>query len=317
MSRAWKRVVALSGGVGGARLVDGLAAVLPPEALTVIVNTGDDFEHWGLHIAPDLDTIMYTLSGLADEAQGWGLAGETFEALAMVERYGGASWFRLGDRDLATHIVRAEAMQGGDTLSEVTRRLFESLGVAPRVLPMADGLRQTFIHTTTMGVLSFQQWLVGQRGAPSVSEVRFEGTRVPAPGVIDAINAAELVVIAPSNPYVSVDPILTLDGVGEAVFARPVIGVSPIVDGKAVKGPLADMIPRLAGRPASAAAVAAHYVARYGARAPRPLDGFVVAAGDADAVDGPRTFETDVIMHGRADRARLATELLQFAEAIA
>jgi LPPG:FO 2-phospho-L-lactate transferase len=309
MSRNWNRVVALSGGVGGARLVDGLAAALPAEALTVVVNTGDDFDHWGMHIAPDLDTVMYTLSGLADEKQGWGVAGETFEALAMVERYGAPAWFKLGDRDLATHIVRTEAMRSGRSLSDVTQQLFRALGVAQRVMPMADGLRQTHIATSTMGVLSFQQWLVGQRGAPPVDEVRFDGTATPAPGVIVAIEAAELVVIAPSNPYVSVDPMLTLDGVRESMAGRPTIGVSPIVGGKAVKGPLADMIPRLANRPASASAVASHYGGL--------LDAFVVAPGDAADVDGPRAFETDIIMHDRADRARLAAEVLGFAEAIA
>jgi len=303
-SRRWRSVVALTGGVGGARLVDGLAQVVPPEALKVIVNTGDDFVHWGLTICPDLDTIMYTLAGLAHPDQGWGLAGETFHALAMVERYGGPAWFRLGDRDLGTHVERTQALARGETLTAITARLCKALGVGPRVLPMADAPRPTRIDTPG-GPLTFQDWLVRERGRPTVTRVWSEGASQPAPGVVEAIDAADVVVIGPSNPYVSIDPILGLDGVRAALARRPVIAVSPIVGGRAVKGPLAGMIESLAGRAPSAAAVAAHYGAL--------LHGFVVEPGDGVGLR-VATRETPVVMRDRADRARLAREVLELAE---
>ncbi len=301
------KVLALSGGVGGARLVDGLAAVLAPDELTVLVNTGDDFVHWGLTICPDLDTVMYTLAGLAHPEQGWGLAGETFNALAMVERYGGPAWFRLGDRDLATHLLRAQALAAGRSLTQVTDELRRALHVGPRLLPMADAPRPTTIETHD-GTLSFQDWLVGKRGAPAVTAVRFGGSPRAADGVLEAIAAADVVVIGPSNPYVSIDPILALDGVRAALAARPVVAVSPIVAGKAVKGPLAGMVATLAGRAPSAAAIAAHYGAL--------LDGLVLERGD-DAPEEIATHATATVMGDRVDRARLAREVLELARRIA
>lgn len=294
------RVVALSGGVGGARLVDGLAAVLAPADLTVVVNTGDDFDHWGLRICPDLDTVMYTLAGLSDRAQGWGLAGESFRTLDAVRRLGGDAWFRLGDQDLGTHLVRTARLRAGEPLSAVTARLCAALEVGARVLPMAEAPRATIIETAD-GDLGFQDWLVRARGAPVVTGVRFEGTRAPAAGVIAAIAAADLVVLTPSNPFVSLDPILTLDGVRAAVAAKPVVAVSPIVGGRAVKGPLAGMLESLAGIAPSAAAVAAHYGGLVG--------GWVVEHGDGAEVPG-RVVETATVMGDRADRARLAVEVL-------
>lgn len=306
----WRSVVALSGGVGGARFIQGLAGVLPAEALTVIVNTGDDFAWWGLDISPDLDTVMYTLAGLAHEGRGWGLDGETFHALGMVERYGDPAWFQLGDRDLATHLVRTQALARGDSLTAVTARLCRGLGVQTRILPMADAPRRTMIDVAgdvagpAPRTLLFQEWLVRERAVPPVARVWFDGTTRPAPGVLDAIAAAELVLIGPSNPYVSIDPIITLDGVRDALAHKPVVAVSPIVAGQAVKGPLADMIPRLAGTAPSAAAVAAHYGAL--------LAGLVVERGDEADVAGPRVLATDTIMHDRAARERLAREVLAF-----
>ena len=294
------KVLALSGGVGGARLVDGLAQVV--DDLTVIVNTGDDFVHWGLTICPDLDTVMYTLAGLAHPEQGWGLAGETWGALAMVEKLGGASWFRLGDRDLGTHLVRTERLEHGDRLTDITADLCRALGVRARVLPMCDGPRPTRLDTAD-GTLDFQDWLVRRRGATPVTRVWSDGLSVPTPEVLGAIAAADVVVIGPSNPYVSVDPILTLDGVRDAIARKPVVAVSPIVGGKAVKGPLAAMIPTIAGREPSAAAIAAHYDGL--------LRGFVVETGDQ--VSGVRTLETSIVM---GDRARLARETLAFAETL-
>lgn len=300
------RVVALSGGVGGARLLDGLQAALPAGALTAIVNTGDDLEHWGLHVSPDVDTVLYTLSGLADETRGWGLEGETFGALEMVRRYGGDDWFALGDRDLATHLVRTRALARGETLTETTAQLARALGVRTRVLPMADGPCRTMIDTDEHGALPFQEWFVRLRTRPVVRRVWFAGAPLPAPGVLTALAEADLVVIGPSNPYVSIDPILSLRGVREALAGRQVVALSPIVNGRAVKGPLGELIPQLAGRAPSAAAVAAHYGALVG--------GWVVERGDGAEIAAP-LLETQTVMRDRMDRRRLAEEILAFAAA--
>ena len=310
-ARPWRSVVALSGGVGGARLVHGLARALPDEALTTIVNTGDDFEHWGLSISPDVDTVMYTLADLAHEERGWGLREESFGALEMVKRLGGDAWFGLGDRDLATHLMRTQALHRGELLSAVTARLCKSLGVGSRVLPMADAPCRTMIETKSDGTLPFQVWFVRYLARPEVTRVRFEGAPPPAPGLLEALSHAELVVLGPSNPYVSIDPILSLPGVREAVFERPVVALSPIVHGAAVKGPLATMIPQLAGRAASPAAIARHYEG--GLRA------MVVERGDEASLDGEgvRVLGADTLMRTRGDSLRLAREVLAFAEAFA
>ncbi len=299
------RVVALSGGVGGARLVHGLSRALAGDALTVIVNTGDDFEHWGLHISPDLDTVMYTLADLAHVERGWGLAEESFAALEMVRRYGGEDWFALGDRDLATHVLRTAALRRGEPLSAITARLCVALGVTARVLPMCDAPRRTMIDTPDGRTLSFQDWFVRERTAPGVRRVWFDGAPPPAPGVIDALRAAELIVIGPSNPYVSVDPILTLDGVRAAFAGKRVVAMSPIVGGQAVKGPLAEMMPALGAGPASAGAIARHYGDL--------IAGMVVERGDGASVSGVAVLETSTIMKSRGDSLRVARELLDFA----
>jgi LPPG:FO 2-phospho-L-lactate transferase len=297
------QVVALSGGVGGARFVHGLSRALGGD-LTVIVNTGDDFEHWGLHVSPDVDTVMYTLADLAHEERGWGLAEETFQTLEMVRRYGGDGWFQLGDRDLATHLLRTQALARGEALSAVTARFSRALGVGARILPMADGRCRTMIDTREHGTLSFQDWFVRHR-APEVRAVRFEGSPPPAPGVVAAIEAADLVLIGPSNPYVSIDPILSRPGVREVLEGKRVVAVSPIVGGKAVKGPLAAMIPALSGRPPSAAAIAAHYGAL--------LSGIVIERGDEEGLGALRVLATGTVMTSRAERTRLARELIAFA----
>ncbi len=308
MSRQWRSVVALSGGVGGARLLHGLARALEPAALTAIVNTGDDFEHWGLHISPDLDTVMYTLSGLGHEERGWGLAEETFNTLNMVRRLGGDAWFMLGDTDLGTHQVRTQALRRGESLTKITVQLFKALSVPTRVLPMADGPCRTMIETETHGTLSFQDWFVRMRTGPAVRAVRFEGNPPPTPDVLQAIEGAELVVIGPSNPYVSIDPILTRPGVREALARRPVIALSPIVGGQAVKGPLGSMIPQLAHEPASAAAVANHYRG--------VLRGLMVERGDESGIAGVKVATSQTIMRDKDDRLRLARELLAFGETV-
>ncbi|MCB9660783.1 MAG: 2-phospho-L-lactate transferase [Polyangiales bacterium] len=301
------RVVALAGGVGGSRLAHGLARALPEGALTVIVNTGDDLTHLGLRICPDLDTLMYTLSGLGDRARGWGLRDETFRAMEMVARYGGPTWFALGDQDLGTHLVRTARLGEGATLTQVTAELCERVGVRTPLLPMSDGERRTFIETTDGERLPFQDWLVGRRAAPRVARVTREGDGHATDEVLRALDEADLVVLCPSNPFVSLDPILELPGVRERVAARRTVGLSPIVGGQAVKGPLGTMIPDLLGTPASASAIGIYYADL--------LRGLVVERGDAVNVTLP-TLETATVMGDEVDRARLARELLDFAAAL-
>ncbi len=299
------KVVALSGGVGGARFADWLARISP--SLTLIVNTGDDFVHLGLSVCPDLDTVMYTLAELGDEERGWGLKGETFAALERVRVYGGPDWFALGDRDLATHLVRSEALRNGESLTHVTARLCGAVGVSARLLPMADAPCRTLIETISDGTLPFQEWFVRRRAQPAVRAVRFDGCPPPAPGVLEAIDEADVVLIGPSNPYVSIDPILSLEGVNAALRKKRVVAVSPIVGGRAVKGPLATMIPELTGAPASALAIAEHYGAL--------LAGIVIERGDESPQMPPHlsVLATDTIMKSRDDRVRLAREVLAFA----
>lgn len=297
-------VVVLSGGVGGARLVDGLARALPGGALVAIVNTGDDFVHLGLHVSPDVDTVMYTLAGLAHEERGWGLAQETFAAIGMVKRFGGPDWFALGDRDLATHLLRTEALRAGDSLSTITARLCKALGIEQVVLPMSDAPVRTMIETVEEGTLPFQHWFVRRRAEPRVRAVRFDGARTAAPQVVDAIDRCAFVVIGPSNPYVSIDPILALDGVRQALARKAVFAVSPIVGGAAIKGPLATMIADLTGEDASAGAVARHYRGL--------LRGMIVERGDEGTVESVPVLGTSTVMRSREDRLRLAREVLAF-----
>jgi LPPG:FO 2-phospho-L-lactate transferase len=300
----------LSGGVGGARLLHGLARTLPASSLAVIVNVGDDFDHFGLRICPDLDTVLYMLSGLSDTRRGWGVRGDTFRALELVKRYGGEDWFQLGDRDLATHLMRTQWLARGETLTAVTAKLARALDVECAILPMSDQRFETHIETESEGVLSFQHWLVRRRGEPRVRRVLFRGEAQPTREVLAAIDSAQLVVIGPSNPYVSVDPILALPGVREKLAKKRVVAISPIVGGRAIKGPLAEMIPSLAQRAASAGAVAAHYEGM--------LSGFVVEHGDEASVQDPRprVLATQTIMQDARDRARLAHAVLAFAETL-
>lgn len=300
-------VVALAGGVGGARLVDGLDRALPPGSLTVVVNTGDDFQHWGLHISPDLDTVMYTLAGLSPEDRGWGIEGDTFHVLAEARRRGDEEWFQLGDRDLVTHLARSGALARGDSLTRVTANLCKTLGVERTILPMTDAPRPTSIVTQSGEELAFQEWLVKSRAAPGVREVHHRGTSEPTPSVMDALTSADLVVICPSNPYVSIDPILTLSGVTEAVRGTTTIAVSPILEGRAVKGPLATMLPQIAGREPSAEVVAKHYEGL--------LDGYAVHPGDRFTTTVP-LLETNILIQSVEDRVRLALELIEFARSV-
>jgi LPPG:FO 2-phospho-L-lactate transferase len=275
-------VLALSGGVGGAKLALGLYRILPPDTLTVVANTGDDFEHLGLSISPDLDTLLYTLSGQDNPELGWGRQGETWTFMAALERLGGETWFRLGDGDLATHLERTLRLAAGESLTTVIDDFRRRFGIAARLLPMSDRPVRTRLDTDR-GRLDFQDYFVRLRCAPVVHGLSFSGseTTQPHPGFLAALADAKLraVVICPSNPFISIDPILSLPGV-RAALARcraPVVAVSPIVGGKAVKGPTAKMMEEL-GLPVSAVSVAHHYRDF--------LDVFVADEMDRDAVSG-------------------------------
>lgn len=308
------RVVCLAGGVGGAKLADGLARVLAPGELTVIVNTGDDFERHGLAISPDHDTVMYTLAGIADPEQGWGVAGETWQVMDELARRGEETWFRLGDRDLATHLLRTERLGRGERPTEVALAIQRSLGVASRILPMTDEAVRTKVRTVD-GWLDFQDYFVRLRQAPEVLEVRFEGIERsrPTPEVAEALATAEAIVIAPSNPIVSIDPILAVPGMTDVIRAARqrgirVVGVSGIVGGKALRGPADRMLAGL-GEEVSALGVARRY------RSAGILDVFVLDRRDESIANrvkalGLGVVVTETVMVDWAARARLAGDML-------
>ena len=309
-------MLALSGGVGGAKLALGLQRVLAPGELVVVANTGDDFEHLGLHVSPDLDTVMYTLSGRSNQETGWGRADETWAFLEALEEVGGETWFRIGDRDLAVHVERTRRLRGGESLSEVTADLCRRLGAPVELLPMTDDPVRTLVATED-GELAFQHYFVRDRCAPAVTGFRFDGIEDAAPsaGFAAALVDPELeaIVICPSNPFVSVDPILGLEGVREAVAAAPapVVAVSPIVAGLAIKGPAAKMMAEL-DMPATAAEVARYYAAR------GRLDGFVLDSSDAELAGeveglGVRARVCRTVMQSLEDREALAREVLGLA----
>lgn len=304
------QVVALSGGVGGAKLVRGLSR-LPGISLTVIVNTGDDFTHWGLRISPDLDTVMYTLAGIADPRQGWGVERDTFEALAMVSRLGGDGWFRIGDRDLGVNLMRTEALARGEPLTAITGAMCRALAVGATVLPMADEPRATMVDTVGHGILPFQTYFVRHRFEPVIRGIRFLGATTPSEGVMSALAAAQVILIGPSNPYVSIDPIITLRGVKDAMRRRPVVAVSPIVAGRAVKGPLDKMMRELGHERASSEVVASHYGGI--------IDGIVVEQGDEREllhIPDLRVLATRTLMSSLDDQVRLASEVMALAREI-
>jgi LPPG:FO 2-phospho-L-lactate transferase len=304
------KVVALAGGVGGAKLAHGLAMRLAPDDLTVVVNTGDDFEHLGLSISPDLDTVMYTLAGVANGATGWGLAGESWNFLDALGRLDGETWFRLGDRDLATHVERTRRLKAGETLTAVTGALCAALKVGPLVLPMTDDRLRTVVATDE-GELAFQEYFVHRQCQPRVSGFVFEGEARPTAAVMEALDTAEVIIICPSNPFVSIGPILALPGVRERLQGQPVVAVAPIVGGQAIKGPAAKMLAELKME-VSPVAVARYYDGLLNAFV---LD--VVDEGMANAIasGGLKVVVTDTIMRSDADRARLAQEVLDLAGA--
>jgi len=305
-------VVALSGGIGGAKLALGLSRVLPGDELLIVANTGDDFEHLGLSISPDLDTLMYTLADVANPETGWGRRDETWSFMAALEEIGGETWFRLGDRDLATHVERTRRLRAGETLSAVTADLCRKLGVMPRILPMSDDPLRTRVSTEADWI-DFQDYFVRQQCRPVVRRLAFAGVEAARahPDFLAALRQPDLrgVVICPSNPFISVEPILALAGVRDALVscAAPVVAVSPIIGGRAVKGPTAKMMAEL-GLQVSAATVAERYADL--------LDGYIVDHVDAASVAAiaPRVFLARTLMTTLDDREALARAVLAAAD---
>jgi len=308
-----RKYLAISGGVGGAKLCLGLTHVLSEDEVMFVVNTGDDFSHMGLHISPDLDTLMYTLAGLNNRDTGWGRDGETWQFIDAVKKLGGEAWFNLGDADLATHVRRTELLRSGHTLDEVTTNMAAALGIRHRIVPMSNDPVRTCVHTRE-GSLAFQHYFVRDRCEPEVTGFDFVGadTAVPAPEFKARLGDPSLAAIflCPSNPYVSIDPILSIPGVREglAESTAPVIAVSPIVGGEAIKGPTAKMMRELSV-PASAPAVAGHYGAL--------LDGFIIDETDADsaaavAALGMQTTVAQTVMVTLEDRIDLARVAVDF-----
>jgi LPPG:FO 2-phospho-L-lactate transferase len=307
-------VVALCGGVGGAKLAHGLTLALPPDELSLIVNTGDDFRHLGLHISPDLDSVMYALAGLSDPLRGWGRCEETWTFMEALKTLGGDSWFQLGDGDLATHVERTRRLAQGDSLSRVTAQLCQALGIAARVLPMSDDAVRTRVLTAD-GWLDFQEYFVHRQCQPAVQDFTFAGapTARAQPEALAALQRDDLraIIICPSNPFVSVDPILAVPGLRAAIqaAAAPAIAVTPIIGGKAIKGPAAKMMAEL-GLEVSGAAVARRYADL--------IQGFVIDALDPipEPLPGVTFFRTATLMHDTDDRVRLARAALQAADSL-
>ncbi len=312
-----EKYLALTGGVGGAKLALGLVRLLPPERLAFAVNTGDDFEHLGLHVAPDLDTLMYTLAGLANPETGWGRQGESWQFIDALRELGGEDWFNLGDRDLAVHVLRTARLRAGRRLTEVTAGLAATLGVRHTLLPMSDDPVRTIVHTAG-GTLAFQHYFVRERCAPAVRGFEFAGaaTARVSPELAAWLADPRLagIVICPSNPYVSIDPMLHVPGLAARLRGprRPVVAVSPIVAGAALKGPTAKMMHELAV-PATASAVAMHYRGR--------IDGFILDEQDAALAphlnaEGLPTIVAPTVMITLDDRIRLASITLNFIESL-
>lgn len=303
------KVAVLSGGVGGARFLRGVVEVIDAAQVTAIVNVGDDLEVLGLSVSPDLDSVLYALADLGDEERGWGRADETWNALATVDTLGGETWFRLGDRDLGLHLVRTQALRAGEPLSTVTQRVAAALGLETTILPATDQRLRTWLDTPN-GSFDFQHWFVARAHRDPVDRVRFEGAADarPAPGVLEALHEAELILIAPSNPFVSIGPILAVERIRSALERRrvPCVAVSPLIGGKAVKGPAAAMLARLEGGTS-----AAHLAQCY----PGLIDALVLDEADADAAGaveelGVRPIVTRTLMLDSASRRTLAEAAL-------
>ena len=304
------RIAALAGGVGAAKFLSGLVEVVAPRDVTVVVNTGDDFEWHGLYVCPDLDTVVYTLAGLAHPETGWGVRGDTFQALGRLEELGCEAWFRIGDRDLATHVYRTERLRAGASLGEVTGALASRNRVASAVLPMSDAPVRTRVDTER-GTLAFQDYFVRQRAEPRVSGFSFEGidAATPAPGVLEALRDASAVIVCPSNPFISIGPILAVPGIREALRETEarVVAITPIVAGRALKGPTDRML-RDMGLEVSALAVARMYRDFAGTFVLDRRDGALAAAVGDLGIDA-RTAET--VMDSPAARTALARSVLE------
>lgn len=307
------KIVALAGGVGGAKLAHGLAQNLKPEELTIIVNTGDDFEHYGLYICPDLDTVCYTLAGLANPDTGWGRGDETWNAIENASKLGGLDWFKLGDRDLGTHLERTRRLKAGDSLSQITRDFCKAWSIQHTILPMSDQPVRTMVDTDE-GELAFQEYFVHRRCEPRVKGFRFEGAGEAKPAAMahEAILSADAIVICPSNPWVSVDPILKVISLAPAPLplreGKCVVAVSPIIGGETVKGPAAKMYRELDIEP-SALAAANHYRG--------VITHFVMDTVDSQLTESVRglnmrTLVTNTLMKSHEDRRQLAQAILQF-----
>jgi LPPG:FO 2-phospho-L-lactate transferase len=301
------KIVALAGGVGGAKLSDGLAQILDSRDLTIIVNTADDFEHLGLYVSPDLDTVCYTLAGLSNPDTGWGRCGDTFQVMENLKIIGGPSWFRLGDQDLATHIERTRRLKAGQLLSQITHDFCHIWNVQSLILPMSDQPVHTIVDTAEGGVLAFQEYFVHLNCEPRVKGFHFNGieSASPAPGILDAIKQADAVVICPSNPWVSIDPILSLPGIRSALAKKCVVAVSPIINGRTIKGPAAKMFSEMGIQP-SALSVARHYG--------NLLTGFILDLRDTNLSRDMLipNFVTNTIMKTDDDRCHLAEDVLHF-----
>ncbi|MDA0655132.1 MAG: 2-phospho-L-lactate transferase [Proteobacteria bacterium] len=308
------RCVALSGGVGGAKLALGLSKVLSDEELLVVANTGDDFEHLGLSICPDIDTLLYTLGGIANPKTGWGRAEESWRVLDALKEIGGEAWFQLGDKDLSLHMARTGRLASGASLSRVTQELAKSLGISPEIIPMCDAPVRTIVETD-IGPLPFQHYFVKNRCEPVVSGFQFAGAdqATPNPRFVQALKdpALDVVIICPSNPFISIDPILSLPGLKQALAhcRAPIVAVSPIVGGHALKGPAAKMLKEL-GLRSDATAIADHYGDL--------LDGFVIDTKDADLAammktENRRILVTNTVMESLDHRITLARDILSFA----
>lgn len=310
-------VIALCGGVGGAKLAFGLARIMPPEQLSIVINTGDDFEHLGLHVSPDVDTVVYTLAKRADRERGWGLAGETWNFMDSLTRLGGPAWFNLGDHDLAMHIERTRRLRAGNSLSTITALLAAALGVRHPLIPMSDAPVRTRLETEA-GDLSFQEYFVRERCQPVVRRIRFEGieSSSPSPGLAKLLARSDIaaVIFCPSNPYLSIDPILAVPGVREGLtgLGAPIVAVSPIVGGEALKGPAAKLMIELGINP-GVIAVARHYGDL--------LNGLIIDRADVlEAADleslGVSSLVTATVMWTDEDRVRLACEAVDFANGL-
>lgn len=305
-----KNVVVLVGGVGGAKLAHGLAQILPPGRLTVIVNTGDDFWHYGLRVCPDLDTVMYTLGGLVNKTNGWGVDGDTFDMLAALKRYGETGWFGLGDQDMATHLLRTQDLLRGDSLTMVTKKLTSALGIAHTILPMTDAQVATKLVTVEQGELDFQVYFVRERWQPTVRAIRFDGIEGAAvsPEAQHALASADVILFGPSNPWLSIAPILAVPGLRERLLARdvPRVALSPIIGSEAVKGPAAKLMAEM-NYEVSAKAVADYYQGI--------ITGFVYDAVDADLkIEGVRSVTMNTLMRTDEDRVVLARQMLAWAQ---